>query len=114
MQSINSFSKKYRGNKLVATCRSAVFDYQMEGFSISEIDDFNSSDIEVFVDQWFGLEKDKRNDLLLHIKSSESSSDLCKTPLLLTMVCILYEYNQNIPNNRYELYQPCVDALFFR
>lgn len=114
MQSIIAFSTKYRGNKFVATCRSASFDYFSEGFVICEIDDFNENDISVFIDQWFDSDSYKKSDLLSHISASDAAGDLCKTPLLLTMVCILYEYNQTIPSNRSELYQTCVDALFFR
>lgn len=114
MQSINSFARKYRGNKIVTTCRSAVFEYHLEGFKICEIDDFNSEDIEAFLKQWFNSDKEKLRELLTHIKGSTLIKDLCKTPLLLTMICILFEYNQNIPNNRFELYETCVDALFFR
>lgn len=114
MQSIIAFTKKYRGNKYIMTCRSSVFDYLAEGFIICEIDDFNESNISVFIDQWFNADKEKKNDLIKHIKESKTARDLCKTPLLLTMICILYEYNQTIPGNRSELYQTCVDALFFR
>lgn len=114
MQSITAFAVKYRGNKFIATCRSAAFDYSSEGFKICEIDDFNEDDVAVFVGQWFLFDQSKKADLLAHIKGSKPAMDLCKTPLLLTMLCILYEYNQTIPQNRSELYQTCVDALFFR
>ncbi len=114
MQSLLAFSRKYRGNKIVTTCRSAVFDYVAEGFIVCEIDNFNNSDIAIFIDQWFDSDVKKKNDLLSHIKESKAARDLCKTPLLLTMICILYEYNQTIPHNRSELYQTCVEALFFR
>lgn len=114
MQSINAFCRKYRGNKFVVTCRSAVFNYNLEGFKICEIADFNEEDIKSFLIQWFQSDDDKISDIISYINGSRASKELCKTPLLLTMVCILYEYNQNIPNNRYELYDTCVDALFFR
>ena len=91
-----------------------MFDYSSEGFKICEIDDFNEDDVAVFVGQWFLFDQSKKADLLAHIKGSKPAMDLCKTPLLLTMLCILYEYNQTIPQNRSELYQTCVDALFFR
>lgn len=114
VRSIVAFSKKYRGNKFVVTCRAAAFNYQAEGFVLCEIDDFNDEDVSIFISQWFEGDADKENDLKQLLKESKVSKELCKTPLLLTMVCILYEYNQNIPNNRFDLYQTCVDALFFR
>jgi len=114
LQSIKSFSTRYRGNKIVVTCRSSSFEFSLDGFSICEIGDFNSRDVEAFISQWFGDDSPGKIDLLKEIRKSLSLRDLCKTPLLLTMVCVLYEYRRSIPRNRADLYSTCVDALLFR
>ena len=113
-QSIKAFASKYRDNSIVITCRAAAFDRSIEGFQICEIDDFNQTDIELFVKQWYGSESDEATRLLNDILSSPLASDLCKTPLLLTLICVLYGYRRTIPGNRAELYEACVDALLFR
>lgn len=109
-----AFSNKYGHNKYVTTCRSASYQYSLEGFNICEIDDFNQEDINSFVCQWFGDEDKKISQFLNDIKKSNLARDLCKTPLLTTMMCLMYEYNRRIPENRYELYESCIDALMYK
>ena len=43
--------------------------------------------------------------------STRSCEDLCRIPLMLTLLCIAYDYSRTIPENRTELYETCVDAL---
>jgi energy-coupling factor transporter ATP-binding protein EcfA2 len=113
-QSIKSFSSKYRRNKIVITCRAAAFDRSIEGFQICEIDDFNKPDIELFISQWYGDNVAEAKRLTSDIFNSTLALDLCRTPLLLTLICVLYGYRRTIPANRAELYEACVDALLFR
>jgi predicted NACHT family NTPase len=83
-------------------------------FKICEIDTFNDNDIRAFATQWFGRESRKIKSFLSDIGYSISCSELCKTPLLLTLLCIGYDFARSIPRHRAELYETCVDALMFR
>jgi predicted NACHT family NTPase len=112
--SIKAFSLRYRKNRIVITCRAAAFDRSIEGFQICEIDDFDKDDIELFVRQWHGDNSAEALRLIKDIFNSTLAVDLCKTPLLLTLICVLYSYRRTIPGNRAELYEACVDALLFR
>ena len=114
IQSIKSFSTRYRKNKIVVTCRVASFDRSLDGFQVCEIDEFNDEDIHAFLHQWFGANSKDASRIEADIKASHLARDLCKTPLLLTLICILYGYRRSIPENRSELYEACVDALLFR
>lgn len=113
-QSIKAFSTKYRNNSIIITCRVAAFDRSIEGFQICEIDDFDYNDTSVFVNQWYGENSIEAARLLEDINRSALAHDLCRTPLLLTLICVLYGYRRTIPANRAELYEACVDALLFR
>ena len=113
-KSIRAFSIKYRSNKIVATCRVAAFEFALSGFTVCETDEFSFEDACSFISQWFGADEKTRDSLVAHLKTSDSPNDLCKTPLLLTLLCVLYEYARTIPRNRAELYETCVDALLFR
>jgi predicted NACHT family NTPase len=113
-QSIKAFSTKYGGNNIVITCRAAAFERSVEGFYICETDEFNDDDIRLFVKQWHSERPDEANRLLSDIFQSELAIDFCRTPLLLTLMCVLYGYRRSIPQNRAELYEACVDALLFR
>jgi predicted NACHT family NTPase len=113
-QSIKSFSSKYRANKIIVTCRVAAFEHSIEGFEVCEIDDFKTDDIKLFIAQWYEHDPYDAGRLIRDINSSQSAADLCRTPLLLTLICVLYEHRRSIPTNRAELYEACVDALLFR
>jgi predicted NACHT family NTPase len=112
-QAISAFKSKYGQNKIVATCRTASFLFGLEGFQICEIDDFNKDDVVKFAKQWFA-DGHTAGKFIEGAQSSKSSADLCRTPLLLTLLCISYEYSRSIPSDRAELYESCVDALLFR
>lgn len=114
IQSISSFSKRYLNNKIIVTCRTKILESGLEGFQTCEIEDFSSDDVARFSEHWFGDEQRKRDAFLDEVRDSRSCEDLCRTPLLLTLLCIAYDFNRNIPENRTELYESCVDALMFR
>lgn len=114
IQSVTAFAAKYRSNVIVTTCRVGAFDRPIPGFSVCEVDEFNEDDIFAFVSHWFGGRQSKATQLLEHVAASTSARDLCRTPLLLTLLCIMYDYGGTIPRNRAELYENCIDALMFR
>lgn len=111
--SFRKFVTSYSENKFVTTCRTSSYDFGLEGFRFCEVDDFTYSDIKVFVTQWFHDEKVSQH-LIHDLRSSRYSTDLMKTPLLATLVCIMYEQNRTLPSNRSELYESCIDALIFK
>ncbi|GAA6169397.1 NACHT domain-containing protein [Sessilibacter corallicola] len=108
--SYRKFVTAFSGNKYITTCRTASYDFGLEGFRFCEVDDFTGSEIDAFVNQWFeGDERSKQ--IKKDMQCSRHSEDLMKTPLLATLVCIMYEKNRTLPNNRSELYESCIDAL---
>jgi predicted NACHT family NTPase len=94
--SIRAFSLKYQNNKIVATCRVASFERGLDGFEVCEIDDFNEEDKQIFVEQWFDGETAEADSVLLAIASSRHASEICRTPLLITMICIMYKYKREL------------------
>jgi len=114
VQSIRAFSLAYRKNKFVATCRVAAFEFALDGFSICEADDFSFDDARAFIGHWFENDAQTKSALISHLKANESTNDLTKTPLLLTLLCVMYEFSRSLPENRAELYETCVDALLYR
>ncbi|QYJ93349.1 NACHT domain-containing protein [Shewanella spartinae] len=113
LASFRSFANKYRSNKYVATCRTASYHHSLEGFKICEVDDFDHEEVISFSKHWFQDEK-KLKKFLGDLEKSLVAKELCKTPLLMTMVCLMYDYNRSIPENRFELYQSCVDTLMYK
>lgn len=111
--SFRKFVNKYPENKFVTSCRTSSYNFGLEGFRFCEVDDFNKADIRTFVTQWFE-NADLSARLVKDMDSNRHSTDLMKTPLLATLVCIMYEQNRTLPNNRSELYESCIDALIYK
>mgnify|MGYP000560205717 CR=1 FL=1 len=112
--SINSFSSKYGSNKIIATCRAAAYNSLLNGFQLCQIDEFDDNDKVAFIKQWFVDKKSDGTRLLNDLDRAGSAIDLCKTPILMTLLCVQYEMHRSIPENRAELYESCVDALMFQ
>ncbi len=114
IEELKNFKTKHRKNKFVITCRSACYCGQFEGFNLCEIDDFDLEDKDNFLNQWYGDNNDTLNKIKKDLSDSKSATDLTKSPLLLTLLCIQYDYSYSIPRSRTELYEHCIDALLFR
>ncbi|WP_370978791.1 NACHT domain-containing NTPase [Agaribacterium sp. ZY112] len=113
-KALRRFYKKYNTNKYVTSCRTSVYDNELTDVRICEIDDFSHDDISLFIKNWFVDRQDLAERLIKDIKSHKNATDLLKTPLLCTLVCIMYSHNRTLPNNRSELYGTCVDTLMFK
>lgn len=111
--SFRKFSNQYCDNKYVISCRTSAYNFGLEGFRFCEVDDFNKSDIKTFVRQWF-QNPEVSSKLINDMSLNRLSTDLMKTPLLATLVCIMYEQNRTLPHNRSELYESCIDALLYK
>lgn len=114
VEEISKLAARYRDARVVVSCRT--LDYQgwfgdMEEF---EIADFSRNQVVEFIRHWFNDSARRANSLLAIYDDHRSIRELCSTPLLAALVCILYQYNLQLPRNRAELYGECIDALLFK
>lgn len=113
LQSIKAFSQKYSKNRIMLSCRKPAYKKGIVGFTAFEIENFAEADTAAFARNWFGSDTLTADRFLADLASSESAASLCKTPLLATLLCIMYGYARSLPSHRAELYERCVDALMF-
>ena len=79
--------------------------------------DFDDKQIEQFIHNWFNTELDKQDKTadkcwsLLNEPSNEAAKELAQTPLLLTLLCLVYDKSQSFPPNRSELYCKAIRIL---
>lgn len=112
LQEIQSFSNLYSSNAFVITCRIAAQEYTFQAFTDVEVADFNDTQITDFATKWFaakGLDKTER--FLQRLKENQRIRELAASPLLLTLLCIIFEGRTDFPANRSELYEEGVDVL---
>ncbi len=123
MKSICKFSEEYYKNQLIITCRIAALQYQFEGFTEIEIADFDQSQIQAFVQKWFinvgrnSYESGKANASLfmqkLQLCENRQIRELTVTPLLLNLVCCVFQARLDFPTRRVELYKEALKILLY-
>ncbi|WP_051470050.1 NACHT domain-containing protein [Fischerella sp. PCC 9605] len=115
-QNIDEIVEKYPNNHFVITCRIAASEYIPLGFKKVEIASFDKNQVIKFVHNWFSnRDEHKVGDKLLEkLENNQSVKELAKTPLLLTILCWVFEDSNNFPKNRNELYSEAVDTLLRR
>jgi predicted NACHT family NTPase len=110
---IKDFSEQYHNNQFVITCRIAAREYTYEKFTEVEVADFNAQQIKDFANKWFGAKDDvvKAEDFIQKLKQDKPIGELATSPLLLTLLCLVFEESGDFPTNRSELYKEGLDAL---
>lgn len=112
LQELNNFFASFHANHYVVSCRIAALEYTFEQFTEVEIADFYQDQITTFVNKWFvRTNAVKGNEFIKKLRCNCFIQDLAKNPLLLTMLCILFEESAEFPVNIAELYKEALDIL---
>ncbi len=114
IKGIQEFADIWRENFFAITCRIAAKEYTFQnGFTEVEVADFNQKQIACFVNNWFRCKKqDKKAEGFINaLQEQETIQELASSPLLLTLLCLVFEENFHFPQNRAELYKEGLDIL---
>ncbi len=114
-QDIDQFSRDWLKNRFAITCRIAAREYKFDNFIDVEVADFDDEQIAIFVNNWF-REKDstKAARLIEKLQNNEPVKELAKTPLLLTLLCLVFGERNDFPPKRSELYKEGLEVLMKR
>ena len=112
---------QYRQNRFIASCRIAAYTGGFTRFTEAEMADFDDSQIQAYIKNWFASTPDRHlyqldEDMktaeqcweLLDASEHSATKELARNPLLLTLLCMVYDESQHFPRNRASLYE---DAL---
>ncbi|NEU71569.1 NACHT domain-containing NTPase, partial [Hassallia byssoidea VB512170] len=110
---LESFTRQYYKNKFVITCRIAAREYIFENFTDVEIADFNDEQIETFANKWFTAKNDasKAQGFISQLEINKPIKEIATNPLLLTLLCLVFEQKGIFPQNRADLYEEGLDIL---
>jgi NACHT domain len=117
---IQDFVDKHSQNRFVASCRTAAYRSGFQRFYDVIMADFDDEQIKQFINNWFQSEQDKQVDTargcweLLQQSEYNATRELAQTPLLLTLLCLVFDDFQAFPKNRAELYKKALDVLLTR
>ncbi|MEA5580872.1 NACHT domain-containing NTPase [Nodularia harveyana UHCC-0300] len=109
---IRDFSDQFHTNQFVITCRIAAKEYTFETFTEVEMADFDEKQIAIFAQNWFQLTDSVKGERFIQkLKENKSIQELASSPLLLTLLCLVFGDSGDFPANRSELYQEGLDVL---
>ena len=106
------FPNKIYRTHFIITCRIASLDFNFTKFTEVEIADFNEQQIKTFVHKWFHLKDSiKEKKFLEQLSRNDNIRELANYPLLLTLLCLVFETEGNFPKNRSDLYENGINIL---
>lgn len=110
---IRNFSGDFPDNAFVVSCRIAAKEFTFQSFTEVEVADFTDEQIEDFATRWFNAKQlsDKPREFLEQLKNYPRIKELATNPLLLTLLCLIFEDRTDFPANRSELYKEGLDVL---
>lgn len=112
LNSIRQLTIHFPDNRFIITCRIAAVEYLFEQFIEVEVADFNNEQISTFVSNWFKQDNSvKARRFAQKLNENKSIKELATNPLLLTLLCLVFEESGDFPLNRSELYKEEVDIL---
>ena len=124
---IGDFVDKYRQNRFIASCRIAAYTGGFRRFTEVEMAAFDDTQIEAYIEKWFDSTPDQyRHQLDEEMKTAEqcwktldasehsATKELARNPLLLAMLCIVYDETQGFPRNRADLYKKALTIFLER
>ncbi|NEP03932.1 MAG: NACHT domain-containing protein [Okeania sp. SIO2G4] len=105
IRKIRDFSDRYPANHFIITCRIAAREYTFDKFTEVEVADFDDEQISTFANNWFENKSVKPEYFLEQVRENERVLELATNPLLLTLLCLVFEESGDFPANRSELYK---------
>ena len=116
LRQIREFSTHFCRNRFIITCRIAAQGYAFEQFTEVEVSDFDDKQIVDFVSKWFSRKNIviKSEIFLQRIRENPLIRELTISPILLTLLCLVFEDLQNFPVRRTDLYERGIEILLRR
>ncbi|MBD1810603.1 NACHT domain-containing protein [Microcoleus vaginatus DQ-U2] len=121
---INNLVDLYSNNRFIVSCRKEFQAYQSKKFAhfgFCLVADFEKTQRDDFIKQGFDevavIAQPKRsvkaNDLIKKLDRPENQRilELADTPLLLHLICLIFQERGDLPSKRVELYREAIDLL---
>ncbi|MCG3155646.1 MAG: Hercynine oxygenase [bacterium] len=104
---INSFVAGRPTCRVIITSRKAGFQSHEVPYRLFEIDKLPLAEISAFVGKWFAV----KNELAQRIAENRLLYELAQNPFLLSIICLVFEKEGELPQRRLELYRTCAVTL---
>ncbi|WP_299489515.1 NACHT domain-containing protein [Acaryochloris sp. IP29b_bin.137] len=110
---IQDFANRFHRNRFIITCRPAAYRYNLRNFTDVVIAEFDDHQIRQYIEKWFHSNPQQGHICWEQLNSSSNAAakELTRTPLLLTMLCLVFRREGNLPKHRATLYEKSLWVL---
>ncbi|MEM6451105.1 MAG: NACHT domain-containing protein [Cyanobacteria bacterium P01_D01_bin.105] len=120
-EQISEISRRYPNNHFFLTCRTQTLETTPAGFSSVEVASFDLNQVNQFVQNWFFAVGLSKAESILKGKAIQSAvanqpdlRETTTTPVLLSLLCVVWQDSEEIPKNKTNLYKKGVNWLLRR
>ncbi|MFD4640675.1 NACHT domain-containing protein [Lentzea sp. NPDC058436] len=113
---IEAFAARFPLARIVVTCRQEsypVAKLDATTFPVHWLPDFEPDQVARYVRTWFGLVYAPMRAKAF-LRDSEHLADLRSNPLMLSLLCMLYQNDGYIPENTADVYRECSELMLVR
>lgn len=115
IKQLEKLTDRYYRSQFILTCRTQTLPHGMQSFDHVEVANFTLEQVEQFIRNWFGaLHRQEDGAMLiqtLNTKTNHPVRELATSPVLLSLICLGFEFDRKLPVRRAELYQRGLDLL---
>ncbi|WNZ45531.1 NACHT domain-containing protein [Leptolyngbya boryana CZ1] len=107
---------QHAGNRFVLTCRTQIIETIPQGFTSVEVADFNLEQVKTFVENWFrasGVTEIAQQWQAFSevIETNAALKELTVTPVLLSLMCWVFQDSGELPSQAAMLYRKGIRLL---
>ncbi|MDJ1181896.1 NACHT domain-containing protein [Roseofilum casamattae] len=113
--------KYFMGNRFILTCRTHMMRTIPSGFTSVEMADFSLEQVKQFVQNWFTANRKSETEVTEQwekiyraMTNHPDWREMTATPLLLSLICVVVQDSNNIPENRTDFYKKEIQLLLSR
>ena len=118
-EAVSLFCNRFPTTRTLVTSRKVGYwqaPMDESQFEVLELSGFDDEQVRSYVTKWFAqedLSAERAEDWTRSfLEESSQVRDLTATPLLLSLICIIYRGERSIPRNRPAVYERCATMLF--
>ncbi len=115
-KAIEAFALDFPQCLIVVTCRIAAREYAFESFTEVEMADFTEDQVQAFARCWFRAhgEESRAATFVEKLSANKSVAELARSPLLLTLICLVFQETNEFGSSRSDLYRQGLDVLLYK
>ncbi|MCY7276429.1 MAG: NACHT domain-containing protein, partial [Phormidesmis sp. CAN_BIN44] len=102
---------KHSGNQFILTCRTQIIEVIPQGFTSVEVADFDNEQVKKFVENWFCASGQNEAEIAQQwqafsdaTKKNPALNELTVTPVLLSLMCWVFQDTGELPSQAASLY----------